>query len=334
MAERAATTAARTARRPRPPVTVSNEAMRGVQRRIALLTIAIPFAGTLLAVGLGVVHGIGALELSFAAVGFVVGQLALEVGFHRGLAHKAFDTSRAMRLLFAVLGSMTAEGRVVHWVANHRRHHIHSDTDDDPHSPHVRRVRGRAEALGRWRGLWHAHVGHMLTDDMPNCTLFARDINADPLMRAANEWYATIVALGLALPAGLGLAITGTWMGALQGLLWGGFVRMFLTHHVTWSVASFSHRFGSVMFETGDHSANLVWAALPSFGSGWQNNHHAFPDSAETGLGRGQLDGGGLVIRGLERLGLVWNVRRPTREQIEAQRLERDGRAARGGESR
>jgi stearoyl-CoA desaturase (delta-9 desaturase) len=118
--------------------------------------------------------------------------------------------------------------------------------------------------------------------------------------------------LGLAIPFGLGVALGGTVAAGLTGLLWGGGVRVFVVHHVTYSVNSLCHVFGRQPFRTGDESRNLAWLALPTFGEAWHNNHHAFPTSAAHGLGRFQVDPSGLVIAGLERLGLIWDVVRIT----------------------
>jgi stearoyl-CoA desaturase (delta-9 desaturase) len=302
-------------------VTIRNDALRPAQQRIALLTILLPTAGTVAAVAFSAVYGFGWLELGMLLGGFVFGELALEVGFHRTLAHKSFDTYPWVRTFLAVCGSTCAQGRMLHWVANHRRHHTHSDTEDDPHSPHVRAGDGGSQPLGLLSGLWHSHIGHMMTDHVPNCTLFARDINRDPALRRVNDWYGTIVVAGLLVPAAIGWAITGTWVGAVSGFLWGGAVRIFLVQHVTWSVASFSHRFGGAEFATDDQSRNLIWTAIPSFGSGWQNNHHAFPNSAYLGLRWWQPDFAATAIRVMSWVGLAWNLRRPTPEQIQARRL-------------
>jgi len=299
--------------------------LRPKQQRIALLTILGPSVGVVAAVWLALVRGFGTLELCMLIGGIVLGQLFLEVGFHRLLAHRAFDTPGWVRVVLAVGGQMTGQGRVTHWVANHRRHHIHSDTPNDPHSPFVRARRDGdgAEELGLVRGLVHAQWGHMLSDDVPNCTLFARDLTVDPTLRKVNGLYGVTLWAGLLLPALIGLAITGTGWGALSGFLWGGLVRMFVVQNVTWSVASASHRFGSVRFDTGDASKNLIWTALPSFGSGYQNNHHAFPHSAFLGLRWWELDIGALAIRVLSLLGLAWNLRRPDEGEVRAKLLAR-----------
>ena len=161
----------------------------------------------------------------------------------------------------------------------------------------------------------------MLTDEITNCTLFARDVNRDPALRRVSELYELIVIAGLALPALIGLIVYGTLWGAFTCFLWGGLVRMFLVHHTTWSVASICHRFGGVRFNTGDRSRNNFWLAIPSFGSAWQNNHHAFPSSAHLGLRWWEIDLTALFCQALSSVGLAWNVRRPAPARIKKQLL-------------
>jgi stearoyl-CoA desaturase (delta-9 desaturase) len=214
-----------------------------------------------------------------------------------------------------VLGSMAVEGPVDEWVATHRKHHRFSDHPGDPHSPHVDHAPGWRGAL---RGLSHAHVGWMFRGkDMANPARYAKDLLADRDLRFISRTFPLWVAAGLALPFGLGVALTGSIAGGLTGLLWGGAVRIFLLHHVTFSINSLCHRFGRRPFATSDQSRNLAWLAPLAFGEAWHNNHHAFPTSARHGLGRRQLDPAAWLIAGLERFHLAWDVIRisPERQQ-------------------
>jgi stearoyl-CoA desaturase (delta-9 desaturase) len=127
-------------------------------------------------------------------------------------------------------------------------------------------------------------------------------------MRFINRWFLGIVLLGLLIPFGLGYLFDGTLKGALTGMLWGGFVRIFMLHHVTWSINSVCHFFGRRRFEVDDHSTNVFWLALPSFGESWHHNHHAFPRAAVHGLKWWEIDPTGAVIRMMKRLKLAWNV--------------------------
>jgi stearoyl-CoA desaturase (delta-9 desaturase) len=144
----------------------------------------------------------------------------------------------------------------------------------------------------------------------------ARDLSQDRLVRFIDRTFLLWAVLGFVLPFALGFALTGTWRGALTGLLWGGLVRLFLNHHVTWSVNSICHYFGRRPFPAYDLSTNNWLLALPSLGESWHHNHHVFPTSAFHGLGKMQLDASGLMIRAWEKMGWVTQVRRPTSDQI------------------
>jgi stearoyl-CoA desaturase (delta-9 desaturase) len=239
---------------------------------------------------------------------YVLTGLGITVGFHRHFTHRAFKTSRPVRAVLAVLGTAAIEGPITAWVADHRKHHAFSDQEGDPHSPHVGYGYGLRGAL---RGLLHAHVGWLfLHTQRGNKARYAPDLIADPLIRFIDRTTLVWIALGLAVPFGLGYALGGTLVAGLTGLLWGGAMRILLLHHMTYSINSLCHFFGRKRFETGDESRNLVWLAPLTFGEAWHNNHHAFPTSAAHGLRwyERALDPSALVIGALERLGLVWDV--------------------------
>jgi stearoyl-CoA desaturase (delta-9 desaturase) len=245
-------------------------------------------------------------DLVVMAIGYTLTGLGITVGFHRLFTHRSFKTRRPIRALLAVLGSAAVEGPLIEWVSNHRMHHRFSDQEGDPHSPHLDRDSGWRGAL---RGLAHAHLGWLFRQSsMASRERYAPDLLADPLTFWIDRTFPLWVLVGLAVPFGLGYALTGTLAGALTGLLWGGAVRILLLHHATFSINSLCHFFGRRSYDTGDHSRNLAWLALPTFGEAWHNNHHAFPTSASHGLAPWQLDPSAWVIGGLEHLGLAWDV--------------------------
>jgi stearoyl-CoA desaturase (delta-9 desaturase) len=254
-------------------------------------------------------------DLFVLAITYTLSGLGITVGFHRLFTHRSFKTSRPVRALLAVLGSMAVEGPVIEWVATHRKHHRFSDADGDPHSPHVDQAPGWRGAL---RGLGHAHLGWMFRGkDMANPARYAKDLLADRDLRFISRTFPLWVVAGLALPFFLGLALTGSLAGGLTALLWGGAVRVFLLHHITFSINSLCHFFGRRPFATGDESRNLAWLAPLAFGEAWHNNHHAFPTSARHGLGRHQADPSAWFIAALARAHLAWDVVQitPTRQQ-------------------
>jgi stearoyl-CoA desaturase (delta-9 desaturase) len=249
----------------------------------------------------------------YVATGFGV-----TVGLHRLFTHRSFKTGKGVRAVLAILGSAAVEGPVISWVADHRKHHAYSDQPGDPHSPHVDHGHGFKGAL---KGLLHAHVGWLFIHTHRGARdRYARDLVNDPVVSFVDRTFLLWAVLGLLAPFVLGWLIGGTIITALTGLLWGGAVRILVLHHVTYSINSLCHFFGRRAFATGDHSRNLAWLALPSLGEAWHNNHHAFPTSARHGLRWWQLDPSALVIRGLEKLGLAWNVVQiaPERQLVKA----------------
>jgi len=250
----------------------------------------------------------------FASLYLVTG-LGVTVGFHRLFTHRSFATKPWMRGVFAALGSMAIEGPVISWVADHRKHHAFADQPGDPHSPHVDHGVGWRGAL---RGLLHAHMGWLFIHTQRGARQrYAPDLVADPVVSWVDRTFIFWALGGLGAAFGLGWLIGGTLTAALTGLLWGGAVRILVLHHVTYSINSLCHFFGRRRFDTGDESRNLAWLSFLSLGEAWHNNHHAFPTSAAHGLRWWELDLSSLVIRGLERVGLAWDVVRidPARQQ-------------------
>ena len=213
---------------------------------------------------------------------------------------------------------MAMQGPPIRWTATHRRHHQKSDHDGDPHSPHLH---GNG-VYGVVRGLWHAHTGWLFeTHGQADWKKYARDLYEDRTMRRISKAFPWLALGSLLLPTLAGFVLHGfTAEGALRGLVWGGLVRAFLLHHVTWSINSICHYFGKRRFDVEDHSTNVAWLAVPSLGEAWHHNHHAFPRSAAHGLRWYEVDLSALLIRGLERLGLAWNVVRISPER-QAERM-------------
>jgi stearoyl-CoA desaturase (delta-9 desaturase) len=239
--------------------------------------------------------------------------IGVTVGFHRLFTHRSFKTGRVVRGALGIMGSASIEGPVISWVADHRKHHAFSDLPGDPHSPHVDHGGG---LRGTLRGLMHAHVGWLFVHDQRGSRdRYAPDLLADPVMRFVDRWFGVWAIGGLVAAFGLGFAIGGSLEAALTALLWGGGVRLFLLHHVTYSINSICHVFGRRRFATKDESRNVFWLSLLSFGESWHNNHHAFPTSAFHGMRRWEIDPAGLTIRGLAACGLAWDVVDISRER-------------------
>jgi stearoyl-CoA desaturase (delta-9 desaturase) len=285
-----------------------------------LIGVTLPPLALIAAVVLLWNRAIGPLELALLVGLYLVTSLGVTLGYHRMFTHRAFESSRAFRAIVAACGSMAVEGSVITWVADHRKHHAFTDHEGDPHSPHL-------SGPGFWggvKGLWHAHIGWLFdTVGTADRERFAPDLVRDRLMRVMDKMFLFWVVLGFAIPFALGWIVGGRIGTALTALLWGGFVRVLLLHHVTWSINSVCHFFGRRRFDVEDESRNVFWLAPLSMGEAWHHNHHAFPTSAFHGLRfwERMADPTGLLISLLEKLGLVWNVVRVSPERQEAKTL-------------
>ena len=280
--------------------------MTTVNKYANLGAVIIPFVAFLAAIVLLWNRLVDGIDLTILALFYVPIGFGVTLGYHRLLTHRAFQTHKWMEYALAVLGTMSVQGPVISWVADHRKHHAHTDVEGDPHSPHVGQGSGLRGAL---RGLFFAHIGWLMTEQgRAQRRRYARDLCEDPGMRWISRHFLAIIAVGLVLPALAGFAWHGTLAGGATGFLWGGLVRVFLLHHVTWSINSVCHFFGTRRFATEDESRNVFWLALPSLGEAWHHNHHAFPRAAVHGLRRFELDPTGWLVRVLKRAGLAWNV--------------------------
>jgi stearoyl-CoA desaturase (delta-9 desaturase) len=278
-------------------------------RMLMLSAVVLPFLGLIAAIVLLWGWGLGWVELALLAGMYLFTALGITVGYHRLFTHGSFKTNPVVELILGILGSMAVQGPLEYWVAVHRRHHQHSDSDEDPHSPH-----GCGTGfLGLVRGWWHAHLGWMFKSKPEVLARYVKDLRQSRLLRMVSRLFPVWVALGLFIPAGLGFLLIGGWWGALLGLIWGGLVRIFFVHHVTWSVNSICHMWGQQPHPSRDESRNNFVFGVLAMGEGWHNNHHAFPTSARHGLRWWQIDFSYYLIRLLELVGLAWNVKLPPR---------------------
>ncbi|MBA3528915.1 MAG: acyl-CoA desaturase [Propionibacteriaceae bacterium] len=289
--------------------------MSRTHKLINLAGIVLPFIGLIVAIVLLWDRMVGLTELSILAVGYVLTGVGITVGYHRLFTHRSFQTYRPVRYAFAVLGQMAVEGDVLAWVSDHRKHHQFSDQAGDPHSPHAGFGGG---VLGALQGLWHAHTGWLFSESgRADQARYAKDLMRDTGLRVIAKLFLPLVLFSLLVPALVGWVLIGGWYGFLAGLFWGGAVRIFLLHHVTFSINSICHFWGRRRFASRDESRNVWWLSWISFGESWHNNHHAFPTSAFHGLRRLEVDPGGWVIWTLEKLGLAWDVVRiPADKQV------------------
>ena len=248
-------------------------------------------------------------DLTLLVVGYILCALGITVGYHRMLTHKGFEAPDWIRAFFLICGSMAFQGPALNWAATHIQHHANSDEEEDPHSP--------------LKSFFHAHVGWILDDFRPDVERYAGPLLKDKLVVFISNTFLLWALLSLLIPFLVGYAfggLTGGW----YGLLWGGAVRMFLNHHVTWAVNSVCHTYGGREFVTTDQSRNNFLIGLLAMGEGWHNNHHAFPRSANHGMHWWQIDPSAWVIGGLEKLGLSKNVVRISEERRAKRRVVAD----------
>jgi stearoyl-CoA desaturase (Delta-9 desaturase) len=279
--------------------------MSAVHRWSNLAGVLLPAIGFVVAVVLLWNWLVDWSDLAVMLIMYVLTGYGVTLGFHRLLTHRSFQTHKPVEYGLAIVGSMAVQGPVISWVADHRKHHAHTDVDGDPHSPH-----GHGGGFrGAVAGLWYAHMGWLFDRaGQAEHTRYARDLHEDGGMRFIHRAFLLWVLVGLALPFGLGYLIDGTLAGALTGALWGGAVRIFALHHLTWSINSVCHFFGTRRFAIEDQSTNVFWLAPFTFGEAWHHNHHAFPRSAFHGLRRWEIDPTAWAIRVMKALRLAWNV--------------------------
>ncbi|MGZ3581468.1 MAG: acyl-CoA desaturase [Ktedonobacterales bacterium] len=270
---------------------------RHIYQTIVLLIVIVPLLATGLAVRLVWQRAVHWSDLALLATMYTLVAIGVTVGYHRMLTHRSFTPHPIVKFVLLVLGSMALEGDAIQWTATHTKHHALADRPGDPHSP--------------LDGFFHAHLGWIFAETDADPRRYCRHLLRDRLVLFVSRTHLLWVVLAMAIPFAIG-GVLGGWAGALTGLLWGGLVRQFLTHHVTWSGNSICHTFGKRAFETNDASRNEWIVGLLALGEGWHNNHHAFPRSAFHGLRWWQFDLAGYVIRLLERLGLAHDVYRVT----------------------
>ncbi|WP_226360459.1 fatty acid desaturase [Pseudonocardia sp. ICBG1142] len=294
--------------------TLSSPYIHKLQRRHFLLFDVAPIVGTVAAVAFLWVHPFGWTEFALLAGMWLLTGLGITVGYHRLFTHRTFSTTPGVQ---AVLGSMAGQGPVISWVALHRRHHEFSDREGDPHSPNL----SGGGMRGLLRGLVHSHFLWMRRHEYPNVVHYAPDLLRNRVLVRVTRHYHWWVALGLAVPALVGGLVELSWQGAVAGLLWGGFVRIFVLEHIVWAINSFLHRFGTRPYESRENSRNGGVFALLTLGEAWHNNHHAFPESPSFGLDWYRLDPGFWLIKALSAAGMAWNLKTPSAERRASRRV-------------
>jgi stearoyl-CoA desaturase (delta-9 desaturase) len=293
---------------PNPTPDGSPPVVHAAQKLVTVAIVAGPAVALAIVVPWLWGHAVTLTDVVIGLVFYVITGFGITVGFHRLFTHSGFTPRRTLKIALAVVGSMAVEGSSTSWVATHRRHHMFSDSAGDPHSPH--RYGDRGTAL--LRGLAFSHVGWLFVSDASCTSRYAPDMLRDRDLQRIDRLFPVLALASLAIPFGIGFALSGSFKGALTALLWAGLVRMALLHHVTWSVNSLCHTFGRRSEESTDRSTNLWPLAVVSLGDNWHNVHHAHPSWARHGARRGMVDPSAWLIRRFEQFGWATKVRWPT----------------------
>jgi stearoyl-CoA desaturase (delta-9 desaturase) len=272
-------------------------------------------AGWITGIGLGVVH-LGALcafipgtfhwsaLIVLVVLYYITGSWGITLGFHRLLTHRSLKLWKPLEYLSAILGTLALQGGPIEWISTHRAHHAHTDKEGDPHDIH--------------RGAWWSHIEWLYRPNSARLTKaeqlrLAPDLAGDPFYRfLENTYLLWTVVLGLALLK----------IGGVSWLIWGIFVRIVLTYHITWLVNSAAHMSGYQSYRTGDRSMNNWWVAFLAWGEGWHNNHHAFPFSARHGLRWFEFDATWITIKVLAWLKLARDIKLPTPAMLDRLKLQ------------
>lgn len=283
---------------------------------VTLTVILLPLLGMVAAPFFVWGWGFSWVDLGLLLGMYLLSAIGITVGFHRLFTHRSFETYMWVKVIIGIMGTMAVQGSLFRWVALHRIHHQHSDTAEDPHSPHHQ----GGGVLGVLRGFWHSHVGWFFDPEPPDLDNYVKDLKKSPALRVVDRLWPFWVALGFVIPAVVGGLLKMSWLGVWTGLIWGGLVRILLVHHVTWSVNSSCHIWGLRPYETSDQSRDNIMFGVLALGEGWHRGHHAFPTSARHGLRWWKIDVSYYIIRLLALVGLAWKIRLPEAEEMEAAR--------------
>lgn len=286
-----------------------------LEKALTVVVVVAPFIGTIYAVYTWWMQWVTPIDVFLLVTGVVLFGLGITIGYHRLATHSSFKAHGPVRAFWYLLGSMAVEGGVIDWSRKHAEHHRYSDMPGDPHSP--------------LEGFFHAHIGWMLGTYKAKPG-YAQHLDNDPVAVWFERTFLVWVVVSLIVPALIGGIVGGSMKAAWLAFVWGGLVRVFYVHHVTWSINSICHLFGNRDFETSDQSRNNALFGALAFGEGWHNNHHAFPNAAIQGFKRWQLDLSGLIITCMEKLHLVWDVVRISPERQESRRAHLLAQASKG----
>lgn len=289
---------------------------KALQKRIENgILVGVPLIGAIISPFWFYYHSFTWIEVSAFAISYAIVGVGVGVGLHRYFSHRSFRTKPWVAWLLGIAGSMAFQHSVLHWVADHRRHHAHTDECGDLHSPYVDTS---CSSTSTWSGLFHAHVGWLFDSSVTDYNVFAKDLLRDPIFVFLHRTHWIWPSLLLLSVWSYGYILGGIEH-AWGCLLFAGCFRTALFHNIVWAVNSIGHTHGYESFPQKNNSKNNFVLAILTFGEGWHNNHHRFPRSAFHGLSRSEFDINGVIITVLEKLGLATDVIRVPRSKLSQQ---------------
>jgi len=260
----------------------------------------LPFVGLHLAC-LGVIWvGVSPVAVAVCLAGYLLRMFAITAFYHRYFAHRTFRVSRPVQFIAAVIGASATQRGPLWWAAHHRHHHKAADRADDPHSP--------------TQGFWWSHMGWFLSrrhfaadlDQVPDLARF-------PELRWLDRYDLLVPVIYAIAMFGLGAALErfmpGLGTNGWQMLVWGYFISTVVLIHVTLTINSLAHCWGTRRYATRDHSRNNAVLAVLTLGEGWHNNHHHYPGSARQGFYWWEVDISYYVLKALSIIGIVHNLK-------------------------
>jgi stearoyl-CoA desaturase (Delta-9 desaturase) len=262
---------------------VSTRGERAMSRLSTALTIAVHAVCLF-----GIVVPLTRTAAILAIGGYVLRMWAVTTGYHRYFSHRSFKTGRIFQFILAWFGASAMENGPLWWASWHRRHHRHSDTPEDRHSPVQ-------------YGFWRSHMGWFLWGDADHPDLSnVQDLAKFPELCWIEKykWVPLVTH-----------AVVCTAIGGKAGLIWGFFISSIAVLQITALINSLAHVVGSRRFKTTDDSRNNFLLALLTLGEGWHNNHHHEMTSAKQGYAWWEIDISYMVLWVLQKLGVVWDVR-------------------------
>jgi stearoyl-CoA desaturase (Delta-9 desaturase) len=274
----------------------------------------LPLIGSIISVCILSQIGLSKIDVLIFLIVFIPTVVGIELGYHRYFSHHAFNAHPALEAVLNILGAMGGQGPAIAWASNHRHHHKYSDREGDTHSPH----------LGNdpfWRRFLHSHLLWKYQYRYPNPAYYTPMLVKNDSFNRIDRLYYFWVVLGVLIPGFLGILLTSSLKGGLTAFLFAGVIRLSFGQHLTWCINSLCHTIGHRDFETEDQSRNLGLLALITLGGSWHNNHHAFPNSAKNSYRWWQIDLSYWILMGLVQISLASNVRLPSPEIVEKERI-------------